>query len=280
MAGHGPVIAFVGLACLLSWAWVLPLTLSGELVQPGQGWPTHFPALLGPMIAAFVVTGVRYGRRGLRDLLGRILSVRVGWPCWLLAVSPLGALVVGLAVLWVLGQPMPPAQDFGQMSGLPAGWGVVGVASAVLVINGFGEETGWRGFALEHLQARFTPLVAALLVVPPWALWHIPQFFLLQSFRALGPATSVGWLIGLACGSILLAWLYNRSGGSILIVAVWHMTYNIVAGTEAARGFLAAFVSTAVMVAAVSLIFADLWARRRGRTSPVSVNRRTPARRA
>ena len=263
------VAAFVALACLLSWAWVVPQVVAGLTVRPGQGWPTHFPALLGPLLASLAVTGWFYRRTGLRDLVRRMLRVRVGWRWWLAAVSPLGILAVGLGVQRLLGQPWPTPTAFGRISGVPAAWGVVGVAVVIFVVNGFGEEAGWRGFAVAHLQTRFSPLVSALLVVPPWALWHVPQFALLESFRGFSPAVVVGWVLGLTCGSVVLTWLYNRSGGSIPIVAVWHTLYNIVGGTEAAQGFLAAFVATVIMAGALALVGAHLWARRRGGRSPL-----------
>jgi len=46
---------FFVLAYGLSWGWLIPIGLSGGLVTAGKGWPTHFPALLGPLLAAIVV---------------------------------------------------------------------------------------------------------------------------------------------------------------------------------------------------------------------------------
>ena len=77
----------------------------------------------------------------------------------------------------------------------------------------------------------------------------------------------VGWLLGLTAGSIVLGWLYNRSGGSVALVAVWHACFNMVSATAAASGLVAAVVTTVVMVQAVVLVVAELVARRRGRPS-------------
>lgn len=68
---------------------------------------------------------------------------------------------------------------------------------------------------------------AFLLLVPIWACWHLPQFFLVQNYRGPGLVGVADFLIGLACGSIVLAWLYKSACSSVLVVAVWHATYNV-----------------------------------------------------
>jgi membrane protease YdiL (CAAX protease family) len=140
------------------------------------------------------------------------------------------------------------------MAGLPQ-WGILFVWAALVLVGGLGEETGWRGFALPALRRRHGLLASSLLLVPIWAGWHLPLFFLLQNFRDLGPVGVPGFLIGLACGSILLAWLYESAGASILIVAVWHGTYNVTAATAGAHGTVAAVVSTGVMVMAALIVW-------------------------
>jgi membrane protease YdiL (CAAX protease family) len=140
----------------------------------------------------------------------------------------------------------------------------------------FGEEIGWRGFALPHLQHRLSPLTASLILAAFWALWHLPLFFVIATYRALGVADYVGFVIGLSGGAIVLTWLYNRSGGSILLVAVWHGVYNAVSGTQAATGDVAAVVSTLIMAQALLLVGLDLRARHKGKASPLSATQPVP----
>ena len=67
-------------------------------------------------------------------------------------------------------------------------------------------------------------------------------------------------------------------GGSILLVALWHGLFNLVSGTAAATGVLAAVVRTVVMAQALLLVALDLQARRRGRPSPPAALHRSGAR--
>jgi membrane protease YdiL (CAAX protease family) len=245
--GH-PLLTFVTLAYGLSWAYWWPLVLAGKTVRL-DGSVTQFPGLLGPALAAFAVTAVTQGRVGVRALVARLLRWRVPARWWLFALgSPL--VLVGVALMICLAGPgLPDLEGFGRMAGLPD-LGLIFVWVMFVLVNGLGEETGWRGYALPRLRRRHGLPSAALLLVPIWAGWHLPLFFLLQNYRDLGPVGVPGFLIGLACGSVVLAWLYESAGSSILIVAVWHGTYNLTSATAGAHGLVAAVVSTGVMVLA------------------------------
>jgi membrane protease YdiL (CAAX protease family) len=257
--------AFFALAYALSWAWAIPLAAAHLMVRQGQGWPTHYPALLGPAIAAVIVTAWTMGRPGVRDLLARMARWRVPARWWLVAVSPAAFLALALLLMAATGKALPNVAEFGRFSGTPA----IGLAGVLLLIfaGALGEETGWRGYALPQLQRRFSPLASSLILAVLWFGWHLPQFFLIATYRNFGAGGYVGMFLGLACGAVVLTWLYNRSGGSILLVAVWHGLYNLVVGTQAATGMLAAVVSTLIMIQAVALIVLDLRARRRGHPS-------------
>ena len=142
----------------------------------------------------------------------------------------------------------------------------------VLIVNGLGEETGWRGYALPQLQRRFGPVTATVILSAAWAGWHIPQFFSLHSFRDFSVAMVPVWLIGLFSGAVVMTWLYNRTGGSILACAVFHGMYNLTGGTLAAAGHSGA-ISVAmwnfVFFLAIGLLAAKRHARRAGRATVI-----------
>jgi membrane protease YdiL (CAAX protease family) len=149
------LVAYFALAYALSWSWAIPLALAGDVVRRGTGWPTHYPALFGPAIAAIVVTAWSLGLPGVRDLLARMVQCRVALRWWLTVLSPLGFLVVGLAVLAAVGQPMAAISGFAQFSGTPS----IGLAGVVLlvIVGALAEETGWRGYALPSCSAGTAP---------------------------------------------------------------------------------------------------------------------------
>jgi membrane protease YdiL (CAAX protease family) len=97
---------------------------------------------------------------------------------------------------------------------------------------GYGEEVGWRGFALPRLQARHSALVSSLLLTLGWALWHVPLFLYRPGYTGMGVAGIAGWLFSLVTGSVLLTWLYNGSRGSLLTVALFHAAIDVVFTAE------------------------------------------------
>jgi hypothetical protein len=114
-----PLLWFFVLAYALIWAWWLPLALAGQTVTEGDGWPTHFPGLLGPALAALLVTAAQ-GPSGVGALLRRMGRWRIGLLGWLLAASPLALGAITVLVVGLTGQGWPQAAELGRYSGLPS----------------------------------------------------------------------------------------------------------------------------------------------------------------
>ncbi len=234
------VIAYVVLAVALSWAWWVPVALTG-------GTASHVPGLLGPAVSAVLVTTATGGREGLRRLRGRFGSPR--W--WALALVPLLVGAVAAAAVHVTGDG-PSARDFAVMPGIPD-WSWPVVVLVLLVVGGLGEEVGWRGVAWTRLRRRLGLRNAAPALTVPWAVWHLPLFWIDSGLADLSLAVVPGWLLGLTSGAVVLGWLYERSG-SLLVVAVAHTAVNVASGTRGGTGLVAAGVSVGVIVAAMVVL--------------------------
>jgi membrane protease YdiL (CAAX protease family) len=243
-----PVTAFYVLTLLISWGYWFTLIAQGKQVAPGSN-VSHFPGLLGPCLAAFIVTAFVNGKTGVTDLLRRMLRWRSAWPGGVLtALSPLPLAAVVIGVLYLLGTPLPAMQDFALYPGLPAGLPLWAVIVVVFIVNGYGEEVGWRGFLTERLLQRYDRFHTTLRVAGFWLIWHIPVFWINQSMAALVGPMLLGWALGLVCGAFFLTHLYLSSGRSILVLALWHMNYNMMVAPPVGAGIPAAVVSTIIML--------------------------------
>jgi len=212
------LIAFFGVAFALSW-WAWPLWAAGVDIPPFWAW--------GPLLSALIVSGVD-GRRGYRELLARMTRWRVGWRWWAVA---LGTPVAVLAVAAVANVTFwdAPVPDLANLA-----WAEIGFVFALRFVdplNGpLGEEPGWRAYAVPHLQQLWTPLRSAAILGALVALWHVPLVTADQ-------LALVGIPVTFAI-TFVYVWLFNRTGGSGLMVLVFHVAQGTI--TYAALGFAGA----------------------------------------
>jgi membrane protease YdiL (CAAX protease family) len=255
-----PLASFVTLAYAISWAVWIPLVLRGALVVPG-GAITHFPGLLGPAAAAFIVVGLQEGSSGIGHLLRRMVSVsRPPSRFLLLSLSPLAFLALALVATELARRAVPTAPEFALYSGLPR-LPLPAVIGLVFLFNGYGEEIGWRGFALERLQHRFGAVRGTLALALIWAGWHVPAFWFVEGYRNLGVATLLGGFgLGIIAGSLVLARVVGQTGGSILAAALWHAAYNMTSATAASQGSIG-MVTTSCVMAWASVLLWQEWRR-------------------
>lgn len=249
------IALFCLLAFGLSWAIWIPMVLHGVIVRAGS-LPSHMLGLLGPMGAAWL-TGwlVPGGAAVRRDWWRRLWRLPQGLWGWALALSPAGMIAALLGMQHWIDLGLDPA-GMARFSGLPV-LPVPLLFVIVLLINGFGEEAGWRGFLLPRLQRRFGPVVGVLVQAMLWIAWHAPLFWVVATYRAM-PVSMIlfGFGLGLILGGFVLAQVAAVSRGSVLAVALWHSFYNFGTATELG-GSAAALLSAAVMIWGAGLL---LWA--------------------
>jgi membrane protease YdiL (CAAX protease family) len=86
------------------------------------------------------------------------------------------------------------------------------------------EEYGWRGYALPRLQGRFNALVSSIILGVLWSLWHLPYFYIGSES---GYQYLWGHMLSAVIISIIMTWLYNNTGGSILVALLSHNLFNV-----------------------------------------------------
>ena len=231
-----PVAAFLVMLYAIAWTVFLPVVLPArELlalpVDLSEGIAfdavTSLASILGVALPAFIVTAATGGKAGVRELLRRCLRWRVGIVWYLAALF--GLLAVMVLVGSVLSDPAP-------LEVLTERWSLIftlflpEVLFPFLFIQIF-EEAGWTGFMQHTLQDRRGPLVASILVAPAFVLQHLP-ILLMDAGVGLASLIIVGALVIVAVFfRVVVMWLYNGSGRSVLVVALFHSAYNSAWGT-------------------------------------------------
>lgn len=174
-------------------------------------------------IPAWIGSGAFSSDSGVRKLL-RTVTVPRNWRWQAVAFFSFPViLLVPTAILHAFGLPMVWQRGGGTLWSLAAYGALMFLRN--LFFTSFSEEPGWRGYLLPHLQRRFSPLFASLLVWLPWALWHAPLDFSGGVGHSLSYYLQIR-VVFLIPITIIMTWIYNRSGGNILSTAIFHAGMN------------------------------------------------------
>ena len=213
------LLSFFALAFAWSWAcWLLAPVVKAQ--SPVASTTLSLVGGFGPSLAAVVVVAHGSGMAGLRRWLTRCLRWRLSWRWAVLAfLFPVVFMGLAAAAHVALGGTLPPSPAVGHV-----GLAALNFLLIFLVGGPLGEEFGWRGFALPALQARWGWRVASVLLGLLWAVWHLPLFYSVGTVQSHLP---MGWYaLSAIASSVLFAWLFHRSQGSIVPVLVLHTAVN------------------------------------------------------
>jgi uncharacterized protein len=167
---------------------------------------------------AILLVAVLHGKAGVRKLLRRLLIWRVG-ASWWIAIALLSTLAIGAVGLSVLfGGDSPDVTQT-----IPGA--VVLLIFSIFPGSAGGEEIGWRGFALPHLQAVRSALGASVVLGVVWGVWHLPLYLTGADFRPF--SLFAPWVVLTVAVSVIYTWIYNGTGGSLLLVVLFHAASNL-----------------------------------------------------
>ncbi|MGD9986316.1 CPBP family intramembrane glutamic endopeptidase [Pseudonocardia sp.] len=238
LARH-PLVAFFAIAAAGAWVVELPVILSrtGTGLLPYTLPPVAAALLIaaatftGPTVAAFVMVRAVEGPEGPRRLLRRYVQwrVKLRWYLFVLLVIPASEVVGAVALPGVAASAQPVT------SALVLGYPLALVTTFFLG-GPLGEEPGWRGFALSRLQERFGPLAGNTVLGVLWALWHFPLFWT-GVWNSPTLANMVTFVVMITLLTIVMGWVFNNVGGSLLITMLMHASFNTFANKVVAPLF-------------------------------------------
>jgi hypothetical protein len=199
-----PIVTFFVLSYAISWG---PLPFESVRFLPS-----------GPLFAALIVIPITQGWSGIRELGSRMIRWRVRWYWYAAALGLPLAVHLAIVGINVAGGAGVPSLTFTSLSTFL-------MVFAVRLINPadgpLGEHPGWNGVALPGLQGSgYSPLLATAILAPLVAGWHLPTFFLEEG--GLQPSVLVAGLVTTMAVTFWYAWLFNHTGGSILLLVMAH----------------------------------------------------------
>jgi len=240
------------------WMWVILL-----------GWNVFtFPAivlgalgLFGPAIAEIILISRTHDKEEWRDYWQRVFDIRRIGKRWHLVIwltfPVLNTLALLLSVL--TGSPWPEFETAKNLLSEP--WRILPFAVFILLYGPLPEELGWRGYALDGLQARYNALFSSLILGVVWALWHLPLFFMKGQWHhdvlKFGTLDFWTFIFSPIFLSILFTWIYNNTNRSTLSAILFHFmcnfSGNLIPLTE--QGRLYSLILIIILSVVVTLIF-------------------------
>lgn len=251
---HSLVLYFI-LTYVISWTIWSPIILSA------RGWVAwqvplalYYFGSFGPMIAALIMTSVTTGGAGTCKLLSRLFKWRVEPRYYVFAIlGPVGLFLLAVLLNRIIAGTWPDLALLGEADYLPR-LGILGVLILWFLTYGLGEETGWRGYALPHLQRTRPAANAAIMLGIFWGCWHIPTFFFRDTYREMGLIGFPMFLVSVSFASVVFAWLYNSTAGSLLLVILFHIFFNWLSVSEAGGQYVAILMTMPVILWSIYVV--------------------------
>lgn len=240
----GPILSFIVLANAVTWLACLLLRSTFEAGHLWAFFTFAFVTVWSPTVIALAISFSFEGTSGVSNLLGFLFRRFSKNNLWYL----IGILVpvAAVASATIIAKHLHSGAAFLPLAALPLTLGLQVFTGAM------GEELGWRGFLLSHLERRLSPRVAALVMAITWALWHLPAFFFPGMPQQHMPP--IAFLLLVAAFGIFLALLFNRTRGHLVSTMLAHFSFNM---SLAAGGAIlgSVFIWTLAFIFSIAAIF-------------------------
>lgn len=217
------VPAYFALTFAISWGGFLMVVGPGGFANTSWQTDGRFPfavlaMLAGPSVTGLLLTGLVDGKSGLREILRRLLTWRVGAGWYGVALLPAPLLAAAVLFALSLSSPIFTASDKATVL-------LSGIAAGLTTIL---EELGWTGFAVPRLRRRHDVVTTGLIVGVLWGAWHFLQGLFISGtysgalpLALFVPMNFFAAVAQLTAYRVLLVWVYDRTG-SLLVVTLMH----------------------------------------------------------
>ncbi len=236
------LLIYIIVSYSVTWAILFPLSAVYTDLGLVQRELWHALGSLGPTIGGIIALYLLKQRDGLKLLKERTLKYP-GRNILLFAFSPLILLFIVLILESLFG--VFNLFSFFQENNITS---LITFIIFILpsLCYGFFEEFGWRGYLLPALQQKYNALISTLILTVIWWFWHFPTFFYRYDlFFAL-----ILMFPLMLTGSIIFTYLFNQSKGSVLMVIIFHICYDLVTSHQISI--------TAIIIVSAFLVFMDI----------------------
>lgn len=226
---------FFGVTFAITWGCWLAAIALGISFDSAAGLLLLLLGLLGPGVAGIAFVYLAYDEAGRTDFWDRVRQGRrisARWLLTILLLPPVVVITAAVADIALGGTSVSLGGWAGEFDTNPAAFLPTLFFATLPPLL---EELGWRGYALDRLQLKWSALASSLVLGIVWAVWHLPLFFIEGSYQhdMVGFGTLEFWMfmIGIVPLSVAFTWIYNNTARSILAVILLHGWTNFTVQT-------------------------------------------------
>ncbi len=210
------IYVFIVVSFLISWTiWILMLLSNKGLIGIDIPRVTHFSTAIGPLIGA-MAGAILAPKNSVKRLFQGLFKFKVPFKWYLYSIA---IPFIGYGVAATITSIIDPDPEYGFNN-------VINTIAILITMPFivFGEEIGWRGFALTELNQRYSNLKSSLIIGIMWSIWHLPAFFVADIFESNFQLAGafIGFIVLCMVLSILFTWVVNSSGGSTFLAVLMH----------------------------------------------------------
>jgi uncharacterized protein len=223
----------------------------------GDAWNIVFmlPGLLAPFIVSMGMIFHSKNKGMKKDFFNRLTNIKLIQPKMLPVLFLLMPIVIFISIgisLFFGGS----VSQFHLSEGFSFAIGSIPTL-IVLLLAAIFEELGWRGYAFDSLNSRYTYFKAALVFSILWSAWHFPLIFVQSSYQYdiinENIWYGVNFFVSIIPMGIIISWMCIKNNKSIIAAILFHFVINMsqemFAMTQATKCIETAVLS--VLVAAI-----------------------------
>ncbi len=219
---------FYGITFLYTWIFWIILLISGFSYLSVKGLIIYGLGGIAPTLWAIIFIFRRESKEYRVEFKDRLFNVkRMGWKyAGLILAFNFGISLISFFLSAAM-QESPLSWDHLKSFFANPGLWLFSFFFAILAVSV--EEPGWRGYALDKLRLHFDMRTVALITSGLWALWHLPMFFINDTYQQslnFGSIAFFCWVVQILAQGVLIAWLMGFNKNSILNGIIFHFATN------------------------------------------------------
>ncbi len=226
------VTLFFALSFLWTWLFYFAIIFFGLDPYAGIGMILLICGGCSPTFVGIIMVLTTYSKADKIEYFKscyQIKRIKAQWWLLILLIFP-AIFVVSIFVDILMGGSMPEMTNLKAVLLNPVSF--IPLLLLSFMSGPFAEELGWRGYALKPLLDRFGLMKASVLIGIIWCVWHLPLFFMPETWHGqIGFQLSGFWMfllmsVGL---SMIMSVVFVKTKQSILSAVLLHLGSNFTA---------------------------------------------------